>query len=157
MPRAEVTDVNQHTAWVNRNGFKFSLVYLVIASVLLSKAFLTDSWCRSFNVAIGVHAVFSYFFLHWIKGLPEGGGGIGGPVGGPEASKLTFWEQIDGGYYGTPARRFLIVFPLLFFFVATHACGEDMHALAFNALCTAVCLIPKLEILHRWRFLGINE
>jgi hypothetical protein len=149
-----IRDTNVHTQWVSRPGFKVvyvSLLALFWASLhtfgIVSSA--GYAWC----ILLHTHAAVTFILLHWIKGAPESG-----PLEDEELLRRTFWEQVDGGFVGTPARRFLCAAPVVIFFITLllNVEHDSKLLLAANAFSTLVVLIPKHEALFDVRFFGIN-
>jgi hypothetical protein len=150
-----IRDTSVHTQWVSRPGFKIlyvSLIALFWAGLhtfgIVSSA--GYAWC----ILLHTHTAVTFLLLHWIKGAPEAG-----PLEDEELLRRTFWEQIDDGFIGTPARRFLCAMPIIIFFVTLllNVEHDSMLLLAANALSTLVVLVPKHEALYDVRLFGINR
>ena len=65
------------------------------------------------QVTLQAHNGISFWFLHWIKSTPW----ISCDQG--TSRRLTCWEQIDHGLQYTPTRMFLLIIPILLFFLTS--------------------------------------
>lgn len=150
-----ITDCSPHTSFVDRAGFKIMYVTVIISMwAFLHATHAVRNAGEAWNWILRSHAVFTYIFFHWIKGAPETG-----MLEDEKLQLMTFWEQIDGGYFGTPSRRFLTFVPFGVFFVTLvfNVQHDDVGTLLINAAFTLVCLVPKLESFFKVRLFGINK
>ena len=146
------TDTNPNTQWIHHPGFRVCYIFLLFAAWLTVRLFDTDHGiCLS--IVLQAHAIFTFVAIHWIKGAPQQGAG----QWNDRVENLTFWEQIDEGYYGTPTRRFLSIVPIVLFFTTLVFTGENMTLLIMNFLATCLLIIPKLEALFGVRIFGVNS
>mmetsp|Transcript_78532 Transcript_78532/g.91828 ORF Transcript_78532/g.91828 Transcript_78532/m.91828 type:complete len:166 (+) Transcript_78532:101-598(+) len=151
----KIEDPSVHTSFVNQPGFKIMYVTVLLALwALLHTLRLVDNAGTAWTYILRLHAVVTYIFFHWIKGAP--GTGL---LEDETLQAQTFWEQIDSGYFGTPARRFLCVVPVVIFFVALvlNVQHDDLTTLIVNSIFTLVCLVPKFETFFNVRIFGINK
>ncbi len=145
-----VQDTNPNTQWIHRRGFKRFYAFLVAAIFFLLKM-LGLPTPASVTGMLVIHALVTFFLLHWIRGVPEGG------ALSEELAHMTFWEMLDHGYLFTPTRRYLSVAPVLLFFVSVALTRDDINLLIVNSLATALVIIPKHEALFGVRLFGINK
>jgi hypothetical protein len=146
---ADVIDVNPNTSWLHQPALPYAYAVLLMAFWMLFHVFFDSA--LSSTVLVQVHAYSTFIFVHWIKGAPEGG------LIQEQVAHMTFWEQIDDGYLGTPARRILILAPIVLYFIAVYSNGANMMALLFNTAATLLVLIPKHEGLFGVRLFGVNK
>ena len=144
-------ETNQAVSWVHHAGFRWIYVFMVCMAWLFTRMVFTSNNVKVWMTVVFSHSIISFVLLHWIRGTPEGG------TLAENVAHLTFWEQVDDGYYGTPTRRFLLLLPVLLFFFATYVSGDDLTALAFNGLCTLCVIIPKHHWLFNVRLFGIHK
>ena len=79
----------------------------------------------------------SYLMFHWVQGVPfEFNAGA--------YDNLNMWEQIDNGDQYTPAKKFLLIVPILLFLLSTHYTHYDLVYFMINFLATLGVVIPKL-------------
>eukprot|EP01060_Flectonema_neradi_P039395 TRINITY_DN8663_c1_g2_i1.p1 TRINITY_DN8663_c1_g2~~TRINITY_DN8663_c1_g2_i1.p1 ORF type:complete len:196 (+),score=20.68 TRINITY_DN8663_c1_g2_i1:53-589(+) len=141
-------DTNPMTKWLHSYGFWA----LYISMIAMTRIFY---WMAVSDPAIGwtltcvTHAVMSYVLLHVLKGAPIGDITIRGKY-----DHLTFWEQIDGEYHGTKIRKLFSSVPVLLLAIAFNWVRNDWYLLPWVILSTAVCVIPKLPVMHRKRPFG---
>ena len=106
------------------------------------------------TIVVQVHAVISFFLIHWIRGSPEAQAGMLGE----DVAHLTFWEQIDGGrFFGTPTRRLFVLVPIVLFFLALIWTQDDLLMLGLNSASTIVLIAAKSESLFGARLFGLNK
>lgn len=75
--------------------------------------------------------------FHWVRGVPfEFNAGA--------YDNLNMWEQIDSGDQYTPAKKFLLMVPVLLFLISTHYTHYDLTYFTINFLATMAVVIPKL-------------
>ena len=144
-------ETNKTVSWVHFAGFRWIYCFSILMAWWVVRMFITADAARVWMIVLASHTALTFVLFHWIRGQPEGG------LQGESVAHLTFWEQIDGGVYGTPTRKFLIIVPVLLFFIATYNGGDNLNALAFNGLCTAVAVVPKHVGFHNVRLFGINK
>lgn len=149
--REQIRDTNPNTAWVHHSGFKSMYVFLVVAAWLFLRMTVTSDLALCWTAILQCHAIITFILFHWIKGAPEGGDDLNERVG-----LLTFWEQIDEGYFGTPTRRFLSGVPIVLFLVTAFYTGENTVFLLWNCASTFFCVVPKHEGLFGVRLFGLN-
>ena len=79
----------------------------------------------------------SYLMFHWVQGVPfEFNAGA--------YDNLNMWEQIDNGDQYTPAKKFLLIVPILLFLLSTHYTHYDFIYFMINFLAVLGVVIPKL-------------
>ena len=79
----------------------------------------------------------SYLMFHYVRGVPfEFNAGA--------YDNLNMWEQIDNGDQYTPAKKFLLIVPILLFLAATHYTHYDLTYFLINVLAVLGVVIPKL-------------
>ena len=79
----------------------------------------------------------SYLMFHWVQGVPfEFNAGA--------YDNLNMWEQIDNGDQYTPAKKFLLIVPILLFLLSTHYTHYDFIYFTINFLAVLGVVIPKL-------------
>lgn len=127
-------------------------LFLILGAWLTMRLFVKNH-AVAVSVVLQVHALFTFFIMHWVKGAPRDG-----PEISEKFENLTFWEQIDNGELGTPDRRFLSVVPVLLFFVSVLFIDEEHNALLFaNLVATLFVVIPKFHALFGVRLFGVNR
>ena len=79
--------------------------------------------------------------FHWVQGVPfEFNAGA--------YDNLNMWEQIDNGDQYTPAKKFLLIVPILLFLLSTHYTHYDFIYFTINFLAVLGVVIPKLPWVH---------
>jgi len=79
----------------------------------------------------------SYLMFHWVRGVPfEFNAGA--------YDNLNMWEQIDDGDQYTPAKKFLLMVPIVLFLLSTHYTHYDLTYFLINFLALMAVVIPKL-------------
>jgi hypothetical protein len=146
---SDIVDPNPNTSWLHQPALPYAYGTLVFVFWLLFRVFFEPPLCAT--VLLQVHAFATFIFVHWLKGAPEGG------VMQEQVAHLTFWEQIDDGYLGTPARRTLFLSPIILYFVALYFNGDDVVTLLLNSASTLLVLVPKHEALFGVRLFGVNK
>mmetsp|Transcript_14062 Transcript_14062/g.44361 ORF Transcript_14062/g.44361 Transcript_14062/m.44361 type:complete len:185 (-) Transcript_14062:39-593(-) len=96
------------------------------------------------------HGLLTFLGLHWAKGSPD-------PVAQGEYDGLTVWEQIDGGVPWTTSKKIFMLVPTIMMLLALNATNYDKQYMAVNLPFYALCIIPKLPLLHGVRIFGINS
>ena len=112
MGQREICDINLHTSYMHRAGFKALYVFLMLGGLLFLRTFCLDSVGRSCSLLLQIHAVVTFVLLHWTKGMPQSTV----LMVEEKIEVQTVWEQIDDGFVGTPTRLFLASVPILVFF-----------------------------------------
>ena len=86
----------------------------------------------------------SFLMFHWVRGVPfEFNGGA--------YDNLNMWEQIDNGDQYTPAKKFLMIVPIVLFLLSTHYTHYDLLFFVINFLAVLVVVIPKLPFVSHLR------
>lgn len=79
----------------------------------------------------------SYLMFHWVQGVPfEFNAGA--------YDNLNMWEQIDNGDQYTPAKKFLLLVPILLFLLSTHYTHYGFVYFTINFFAVLGVVIPKL-------------
>ncbi|EAY16866.1 ORMDL family protein [Trichomonas vaginalis G3] len=120
--------------------FLFLRIFLSGLGFSIPMAWTLVSW---------VHGIVTIILFHWIKGSPfiDDHGAY---------SQLTFWEQIDDQLQNTRARKFLIIFPIILFFLAVDSGHWELAYIFLNFPILFVCILAKLPFMHGVRIFGIN-
>lgn len=150
-----IQDPSPHTSFVSQTGFKIMYITILLSMwALLHTLNLVDNAGAAWNIILRLHAIITFVFFHWIKGAPETG-----MLEEEQLQTQTFWEQIDAGYVGTPARRFLITMPFAVFFITLfyNVQHDDVGTLLINAAFTLLIVVAKHEALFGVRIFGINK
>ena len=163
-------DTNPMTKWLHSYGF-WALYISMIAVARIFYWMVVSDPAIGWTLTCVTHAAMSYVLLHVLKGAPIGDITIRGKY-----DHLTFWEQIDGEYHGTKIRKLFSSVPVLMYGIAFITFSSFLYlqqinhrlAITFNWvrndwLClpwviasTAVCVIPKLPVMHGKRPFGLN-
>jgi hypothetical protein len=150
-----VVDTSRLTGFVHRTGFRVMYALLLVLSFFALRAIIP--WQHDAAVVLTIllqaHALITFILLHWLRGAPESTT----DGDGEDVAHLTFWEQMDERYYGTPSRRFFTLVPILLFFFTLIFTAENVRLLLMNALSTAVIVVAKHETLFGVRIFGINR
>jgi len=85
----------------------------------------------------------SYLMFHWATGIPFQANMHSGAY-----DDLTLWEQIDEGEQFTPAKKWLICFPIVLFLLSTHYTHYEPFNFGINVAALLFVLTPKLPQLH---------
>lgn len=138
LPNMNATWVDQRGAWI---------IHIVVISIL--KIFydllpgVSTEW--SWTLTNMSYVIGSYVMFHLIKGTPF-------DFNGGAYDNLTMWEQINDETLYTPARKFLIMVPIVLFLVSTHYSHYDLKLFSWNFMLTLlVAVVPKLPVTHRLR------
>lgn len=84
-----------------------------------------------------VYMFSSYLMFHYVRGVPfEFNAGA--------YDNLNMWEQIDNGDQYTPAKKFLLIVPIVLFLLSTHYTHYDLAYFTINFLAVLAVVIPKL-------------
>lgn len=81
----------------------------------------------------------SYLMFHHVRGVPF-------DFNAGAYDNLNMWEQIDNGAQYTPAKKFLLMVPIVLFLVSTHYTRYDLTYFIINTLATLAVVIPKLPV-----------
>ncbi|XP_005006481.1 ORM1-like protein 2 [Cavia porcellus] len=145
------SEVNPNTRVMNSRGIWLAYIILVglLHVVLLSIPFLSIPvvWTLT-NV---IHNLVMYVFLHTVKGTP-----FETPDQG-KARLLTHWEQMDYGLQFTSSRKFLSIFPIILYLLASFYTKYDTAHFLINTASLFSVLLPKLPQFHGVRLFGINR
>lgn len=147
--QTEVVDSNPNTAWIHNRAFPWAYAFLVASTFAIARTLVPTPLAAT--LVLQCHAIATFILLHWVKGAPDGG------ALQEHIAHLTFWEQIDDGFVGTPDRKFLTIVPVVLYFSALLANRDALVPLALNTLSTIVVLIPKHESLFGVRIAGVNK
>ncbi|KZT05627.1 Orm1 type endoplasmic reticulum protein [Laetiporus sulphureus 93-53] len=137
---------NVNAEWVNRKG-----AWLIHPALVFGGKMVIDtipgmrqdiSWFITNLTYLG----FSYLMFHWVTGIP-----FQSDLHSGVYDELTLWEQIDQGAQYTPAKKWLLICPILLFLASTHYSEYNPWMFAINLTALIVVLIPKLPMLHRRR------
>lgn len=166
---------NPNVEVLSQRGFFIAYIAFLLLGRLTY--FVLDAWIPGFytkhawTYVNAVHAVLSFYLLHWVKGAPFF---IQQPPEDEDIENETFWEQIDHGKQFTYNRKMLSLIPValyvsifvnsitfltcLRFVIATHFNSyEWSFALIVNITSLLLCLIPKSSSMHHVRIAGINR
>ncbi|XP_072511067.1 ORM1-like protein 2 isoform X4 [Notamacropus eugenii] len=145
------SEVNPNTRVMNSRGIWLAYIILVglLHVVLLSIPFFSIPvvWTLT-NV---IHNLAMYVFLHTVKGTP-----FETPDQG-KARLLTHWEQMDYGLQFTSSRKFLSIFPIVLYLLASFYTKYDAAHFVINTASLLSVLLPKLPQFHGVRLFGINK
>ena len=84
----------------------------------------------------------SYLMFHHVRGVPF-------DFNAGAYDNLNMWEQIDDGAQYTPAKKFLLLVPIVLFLVSTHYTHYDLPYFIINTMATLAVIIPKLPAVSR--------
>ncbi|KAF2116136.1 ORMDL family-domain-containing protein [Lophiotrema nucula] len=135
---------NLNAQWVNAKGaWLIHLVLIGLAKILFDivpGVSQETSWTLT-NIS---YMFGSYLMFHYVRGVPF-------DFNSGAYDNLNMWEQIDNGDQYTPAKKFLLVVPILLFLVSTHYTHYDLSYFIINTLATIAVILPKLPAAHRIR------
>ncbi|KAL9608366.1 MAG: hypothetical protein Q9167_006795 [Letrouitia subvulpina] len=135
---------NVNANWVNAKGAWSIHVVLIIALKILFNIIPGVSQETSWTLTNITYMFGSYLMFHWVRGVPfEFNAGA--------YDNLNMWEQIDNGDQYTPAKKFLLIVPILLFLASTHYTHYDLTYFLINVLAVLGVVIPKLPWSHRKR------
>ncbi|KAI4160229.1 MAG: hypothetical protein LQ342_005941 [Letrouitia transgressa] len=135
---------NVNANWVNSKGAWSIHVVLIIALKILFNIIPGVSQETSWTLTNITYMFGSYLMFHWVRGVPfEFNAGA--------YDNLNMWEQIDNGDQYTPAKKFLLIVPILLFLASTHYTHYDLTYFLINVLAVLGVVIPKLPWSHRKR------
>lgn len=144
-------DCNPNTTWLKSRGLwlSYTIGMLVLHLIILSVPLLTIP--IAWTITNLIHNLIHFIFLHIIKGAPW----ISQDQG--ESRRLTHWEQIDNGKQFTKTRKFLMVAPIIMFFLTCFYTKNDPNHFAVNFVSLIFVTLPKLPQFHEVRLFGINK
>jgi len=140
---------NPNAEWLYSSGIWSAYLVLIFTFYFFVYAF--SSSAVAWTITNITHCLITFVTFHWLKGLPfiiEQQG---------KYSRLTLWEQIDGGKQYTPTRKFLVIVPLILYAITVHASDYDWTYFCVNLFPTVLVLIPKAPGMFRVRIFGINS
>ncbi|KAH9854990.1 Orm1 type endoplasmic reticulum protein [Lenzites betulinus] len=130
---------NVNAEWVNRKGAWMIHLVLICAGKVVIDTIpgmrQEISW-----------TLLSYLMFHYVTGIP-----FHSDLHGGVYDNLTLWEQIDEGAQYTPAKKWLLIFPITLFLASTHYTHYDPWLFAVNLSALIFVLLPKLPVFHRYR------
>ena len=147
----------QHTDWLEGGGLLLLCCYVVAIFVveILSLAILETLenhtlplyWSWTFTNAF--HSLVSTIYLHWMKGslFDEHG----------EMAAMTLWEQLEGRYQTTMAKRVLTTVPSVLCYAACHFSDYDYTVCVVNGVLWSIAMLQKLPFMNGVRLFGINR
>lgn len=140
---------NVAVEWL-RNWSTLSVTYLLLLFVFYNSVKFFVEAQKASTVTNVTHALVTFLGLHWAKGSPD-------PVAQGEYNGLTVWEQIDDGEPWTISKKVFMIVPTLTLIYGLNAANYDKTYMAINLPVYALCIIPKLPLLHGVRIFGINS
>eukprot|EP00741_Cyanophora_paradoxa_P019509 tig00021127_g18832.t1 len=151
-PHTDSPTLNPNVSWLTERYAWISYVAVVFGFryLLVILRFDTASAWVTTNL---LHAIFTWFAFHWVRGSPFGD--EFNEQG--KYNKYTWWEQIDNGRQNTKNRKFLTIFPVVLYLIATHYSDYHFPTLLVNTLALVILLISKLPKMHKVRIFGINK
>lgn len=151
MSSSEAAVTHPNREYLNFRG-AWTVYCLIVGAIhlfFLSLEFLSTEW--SWTLTVVAHSVITFFVFHVTKGVPWL------TVFDETDSDKTVWEQLDDGLQLTPTRKFLIVVPIVLFFLDTFYTHHDNTHFLINVAALLGCLLPKLEIFFGVRLFNINK
>lgn len=142
--------INMNVLWIDQRGawlvhFMIIVILKVIVSIFLKSNNYSQITELSWTLTNTLYCCGSYIMFHMIKGSPF-------DLNGGCFDNLTMWEQIDNGEQFTPARKFLILFPIGLFLISTHYSRFSLNMFIYNFfVCVCVGVVPKLPWTHKLR------
>ncbi|CAA17924.1 ORMDL family protein [Schizosaccharomyces pombe] len=141
---------NYNSNWVNYKGAWVIHIVLIAALRLIFHAIPSVSRELAWTLTNLTYMAGSFIMFHWVTGTPfEFNGGA--------YDRLTMWEQLDEGNQYTPARKYLLVLPIILFLMSTHYTHYNGWMFLVNIWALFMVLIPKLPAVHRKRIFGIQK
>ena len=124
----------------------YTLLFLAIRVILSGIGVPPQAAWTVVNI---IHGSLSFVFFHWIKGTPfiDDHGTY---------AQFTFWEQIDDQFQFTRAKKFLMIFPIILFFLALDAGKWELAYVWMNFPILFISILPKMAFMHGIRLFGIN-
>jgi len=143
---------NPNAFYMNGRGFWTFYVLLIVLFHIIMLSIPLDAFTVPWvwTVTLQAHNGISFWFLHWIKSTPW----ISCDQG--TSRRLTCWEQIDHGLQYTPTRMFLLIIPILLFFLTSFYTRYDPLHFCLNTVSLGFVTIPKHHSFHKKRLFGIN-
>jgi hypothetical protein len=149
----------QHTDWLETGGFLLLMCYVggvCIVEVLALAILETTSdtyhslplyWSWTFTSIF--HCLITTVYLHWMKGsvFDEQG----------EMAAMTLWEQLEGRYNATAAKRVLTAVPTLLCYAACNFSGYEYNVCVVNIIFWAMSIVAKLPFMNGVRLFGFNK
>eukprot|EP00823_Brevimastigomonas_motovehiculus_P002110 TRINITY_DN1347_c0_g3_i1.p1 TRINITY_DN1347_c0_g3~~TRINITY_DN1347_c0_g3_i1.p1 ORF type:complete len:168 (-),score=29.51 TRINITY_DN1347_c0_g3_i1:574-1077(-) len=151
--RSNSEEVNKNVEWLSSKGFWFFYILSLIIGRLSAGmffVFIGISDMLAWTIINCLHAVGTFYFVHWIRGTP-----ISDDQG--MYQKYTFWEQIDDGRQYTVTRKLFILVPVVISVLACVEGGWSFYNTAINFSLLVFQVVPKLHALHGVRLFGINK
>jgi hypothetical protein len=144
-------DPNPNASWLGSRGMWLTYVIFIVVAhfFLISIPFLSIPF--AWTLTNVVHNMGSFMILHILKGAPWE------PLDQGAARRLTHWEQIDYGIQFTRTRKFLMIAPVILFFLASFYTRYETGHFIVNFASMLIAVIPKLPQLHGVRIFGINK
>ncbi|KAL6721493.1 sphingolipid homeostasis protein orm1 [Lecanora helva] len=141
---------NLNANWVNAKGAWTIHGVCIILLKLLFNCVPGVNQEMSWTLVNITYMCASFLMFHWVRGVPfEFNAGA--------YDNLNMWEQIDNGDQYTPAKKFLLVTPILVFLLSTHFTHYDLTYFIINFLAVLLVVIPKLPFSHRMRVGFLSE
>ncbi|KZT71497.1 Orm1 type endoplasmic reticulum protein [Daedalea quercina L-15889] len=137
---------NVNVEWVNRKGAWLIHPALIFAGKMVVDTIPGMRQDISWFLVNLIYLSLTYLMFHWVTGIP-----FQSDLHGGVYDELTLWEQIDQGAQYTPAKKWLVVVPILLFLASTHYSEYNPWMFAINLTALIFVLIPKLPQLHRRR------
>ncbi|XBW38232.1 hypothetical protein QEN19_003821 [Hanseniaspora menglaensis] len=142
--------INMNVLWIDQRGawlvhFLLVVILKTVLSTILKSNHYTQITELSWSLTNTLYCCGSYIMFHMVKGSPF-------DLNGGCFDNLTMWEQIDNGVQFTPARKFLIFFPISLFLISTHYSRFSLNMFIYNFfICVCVGVVPKLPWTHKLR------
>ncbi|KZF18976.1 ORMDL family protein [Xylona heveae TC161] len=135
---------NGNADWVNAKGAWIIHFVLILGLKLLYGSIPGISHETSWTLTNISYMFGSYVMFHGVRGVPfEFNAGA--------YDNLNMWEQMDNGDQYTPAKKFLLMVPVMLFLLSTHYTHYDLTYFTINCLAVLAVVIPKLPSTHRMR------
>ncbi|CCX05414.1 ORMDL family-domain-containing protein [Pyronema domesticum] len=135
---------NLNASWVNNKGARVIHIVIIFCLKIFYDSLPGVSQETSWTLTNITYMFGSYIMFHWVQGIPfEFNNGA--------YDHLNMWEQIDNGDQYTPAKKFLLMVPIVLFLVSTHYTHYDLTYFTINCLAVLGVVIPKLPWTHRMR------
>jgi len=144
-------ETNPNATWLGSRGMwvTYAIFVAILHFFLISVPFLTIP--LAWTLTNLTHNVCNFIVLHVLKGAPWE------PQDQGDARSLTHWEQIDYGIQFTRTRKFLMIVPIILFFLASFYTRYDSRHFVLNFVSMCFVVIPKLPQFHCVRLFGINK
>ncbi|KAH8730729.1 ORMDL family-domain-containing protein [Phaeosphaeriaceae sp. PMI808] len=128
---------NLNAEWVNAKGAWAIHIVLIFLGKILFDIMPGMSQETSWTLVNLSYMAGSYLMFHYVRGVPF-------DFNAGAFDNLNMWEQIDNGDQYTPAKKFLLIVPILLFLVSTHYTHYDSTYFVVNCLATLAVVVPKL-------------